>query len=76
MFSCISSVCFLVLINGSPLISYATTSGLWSGVKVDGLPSSQSHCLFVDDTLLFGVASLKEARVIKKIISDYASFYG
>ncbi|XP_059075482.1 uncharacterized mitochondrial protein AtMg01250-like [Cryptomeria japonica] len=58
----------------SRAISNATSSGLWSGIRVDGFPSPQSHCLFVDDTLLFGVASLREARVIKKIISDYAAF--
>ncbi|XP_059071121.1 uncharacterized protein LOC131863720 [Cryptomeria japonica] len=49
---------------------------VFSCIRVDGLPSSQSHCLFADDTLLFGVASMREARVIKKIISDYAAFFG
>ncbi|XP_059068365.1 uncharacterized protein LOC131858903 [Cryptomeria japonica] len=57
-------------------ISNATSSSLWLGIRVDGLRSSQSHCLFADDMLLFGVASLREARVIKKIISDYAAFSG
>ncbi|XP_059069166.1 uncharacterized protein LOC131859441 [Cryptomeria japonica] len=57
-------------------ISNAMASGLWSGIKVDVLLSPQSHYLFADDMLLFGVASLREARVIKKIISDYASFFG
>lgn len=60
----------------SRAISNATSSGLWSDIRVDGLPSSQSHCLFVYDMLLFGVASLREAQVIKKIISDYAAFFG
>lgn len=41
---------------------------------MDGLPSSQSHFLFADDMLLFGTASMREARVIKKIISDYVAF--
>lgn len=45
-----------------------------NGIKIDGYPPSHSHCLFVDDTLMFGSSSLTKARVIKKIITDYSSF--
>ncbi|XP_057860497.1 uncharacterized protein LOC131069160 [Cryptomeria japonica] len=73
----LSPFLFILLAEAlSRAISNATSSGLWSGIRVDGLPSSQSHCLFANDPLLFGVASLREARVIKKIISDYAAFSG
>ncbi|XP_057828531.1 uncharacterized protein LOC131039709 [Cryptomeria japonica] len=56
--------------------SHSWVKWVFSCIRVDGLPSSQSHCLFADDTLLFGMASMREARVIKKIISDYAAFSG
>ncbi|XP_059069421.1 uncharacterized protein LOC131859541 [Cryptomeria japonica] len=73
----LSPFLFILLAEASSrAISNATTSGLWLGIKIDGLLSSQSHCLFVDDMLLFGASSLREARVIKKIISDYAAFFG
>ncbi|XP_059073453.1 uncharacterized protein LOC131874206 [Cryptomeria japonica] len=56
--------------------SHSWVKWVFSCIRVDGLPSSQSHCLFADDTLLFGMASMREARVIKKIIYDYAAFSG
>ncbi|XP_059076538.1 uncharacterized protein LOC131875856 [Cryptomeria japonica] len=49
---------------------------LWLGVKISGIPRSISHCLFIDDTLLFGQASMQEALVINEVIQNYASFSG
>lgn len=73
----LSPFLFILLAEAlSRAISNATSSGLWSSIRIDGLLPPQSHFLFADDTLLFGVASLREARVIKKIIYDYASFSG
>ncbi|XP_059073808.1 uncharacterized protein LOC131874443 [Cryptomeria japonica] len=72
----LSPFLFILLAEAlSRAISDARSSGLWNGIRIDGYPTSQSDCLFADDTLLFGSSSLEEARVIKKIINDY-SFSG
>lgn len=57
-------------------IRAAKLGGLWKGIRIQNVPRSISHCLFANDTLLFGQASLGEARVIKGIIQNYASFSG
>lgn len=57
-------------------IKVAKLKNLWLGVKILGVPGSISHCLFVDDTLLFGQASMQEALVINEVIQNYASFAG
>lgn len=68
---------FILLVEAlSRAMSNSMASDLWSGIRVEGLLSPQSHFLFADEMLLFGVASLREAQVIKKIISNYASFSG
>lgn len=57
-------------------IRAAKLGGIWKGIRIHNVPQSISHCLFADDTLLFGQASLGEARVKKGIIQNYASFSG
>lgn len=52
-------------------------SGLWKGIQIHNFDQRISHCLFADhDTLLFGNASLNEARIIDKVVKNYASFSG
>lgn len=55
-------------------IRAARVSGLWRGIKIQNFDQRISHCLFADDTLLFGGASLKEARIIDQVVKNYASF--
>lgn len=57
-------------------IRAARSAGLWRGISICEVPNSVSHWLFFDDTLLFGHASMSEAKVIKKIVMNYYAFSG
>ncbi|XP_057840094.2 uncharacterized protein LOC131049990 [Cryptomeria japonica] len=46
-------------------------TGLWKGVLIHGSIDPISHSQFVDDTVLFGEASEKEAMAMKLLLSDY-----
>lgn len=48
----------------------------WKGLQVHPFSDPISHSLFVDDTLLMGQATMEEAKVIKRVISNYCSYSG
>ncbi|XP_059077157.1 uncharacterized protein LOC131876269 [Cryptomeria japonica] len=71
----LSPFLFIVLAESfSWAIKAAKLKGLWKGIVILGFPISISHCLFADDTILFGQASLREANTINGIIQKYATF--
>ncbi|XP_059064794.1 uncharacterized protein LOC131856862 [Cryptomeria japonica] len=54
---------FIILVEAfSRAISFARESGLWKGISIPHMPTSHTHCLFADDTLLFGKATMGEAQ--------------
>ncbi|XP_059066346.1 uncharacterized protein LOC131045374 [Cryptomeria japonica] len=57
-------------------IGSARESGSWKGIKIQNFDRRISHCLFADDTLLFGCATLKEAQAIDQVIRNYVAFSG
>lgn len=46
------------------------------GIKAASSLRPDSHQQFVDDTLLFGEASMGEAGLWKKLLNDYADVFG
>ncbi|XP_057856996.2 uncharacterized protein LOC131066288 [Cryptomeria japonica] len=71
----LSPFLFIILVEDlSRAILGARDSGLWKGISIPHMVASHSHCLFVDDTLLFGKATMGEAKVINRITLDYSSF--
>lgn len=57
-------------------IRAARSHGFWQGIRIRDFPQVISHCLFADDTPLFGHSSLLEAKIISGVIQEYASFSG
>ncbi|XP_057866415.2 uncharacterized protein LOC131073918 [Cryptomeria japonica] len=60
----------------SRAISCVRERGMWKGISIPHMYISHTHCFFADDILLFGLASMREAQVINKIILEYSSFSG
>lgn len=59
----------------SRLIAYKNSKKIWAGISI----RSQlivTHTLFVDDSLLFGKAILKEALVIMENLDEYFNASG
>ena len=50
--------------------------GKWKGANITGTSISITHSLFADDTLLFGISQVSEARQIKKILELYIDVSG
>ena len=50
--------------------------GKWKGENITGTSISITHSLFVDDTLLFGISQVSEARQVKKILKLYSDVLG
>lgn len=46
--------------------------GVWKGITIHLEMANLTHSQFEDDTLLFGVASVREAKVIKETLEAYA----
>lgn len=46
-------------------------TGELKGIDLHNSQTSHTHQQFVDDTMLMGIASVKEARVIKKMLEDF-----
>lgn len=58
----LSPFLFIILVEAfSRSISFARESGLWKGISIPHMTMSHTHCLFADDTLLFGKATMGEA---------------
>lgn len=73
----ISLFLFIIMVEAlGRLISKKRSEGLWKGIKVAEGVESISHLQFVDDTLLMGEASLREARVIKNSLDKYSVIFG
>lgn len=73
----LSPFLFIILAKAlSRAILGARDNDLWKGISIPHMAASHSHCLFADDTLLFGEATMGEAKVINRIILDYSSFSG
>ncbi|XP_059068432.1 uncharacterized protein LOC131858952 [Cryptomeria japonica] len=45
---------------------------MWKGIEITRGVDSTTHSQFDDDTCLFGVASMHEAMVIKKVLDSYS----
>ncbi|GLJ44326.1 hypothetical protein SUGI_0927960 [Cryptomeria japonica] len=45
--------------------------GLWKGVSISDSLDPISHSQFADDTILFGEASVREAKVIQGVLEEY-----
>lgn len=73
----LSPFLFILLVEAfSWAIRAIILNGSWRGVTIPNVPHPISHCLFADDTLVFGHASLAKAKVIKNIIDNYSTFSG
>lgn len=57
-------------------IRSTSSSSLSKGVALSNFDGPHTHCLFVDDTLFFGQASVRQSKVIKGIIEDYTLALG
>lgn len=60
----------------SRYINFQSLKGLWLGVTLPSTSIIVTHSHFANDTLLFGKASLKEARIIKQTLEIYSSASG
>lgn len=68
---------FIILAESfSRAILVARKSGLWKGISIPNMVVRHCHCLFANDTLLFGCTTMNEEKVINRIIRDYSAFSG
>ncbi|XP_059068658.1 uncharacterized protein LOC131859127 [Cryptomeria japonica] len=59
----LSPFLFIILVEAySRAISCARERGLWKGISIPRMSIPHTHCFFVDDTLLFGLAFMREAQ--------------
>lgn len=73
----LSPFVFIILVEAlSRSIMAAREASLWKGISIPNMVDKHSRCLFADDTLLFGRATMAEAKVINKIVIDYSTFFG
>ncbi|XP_021761357.1 uncharacterized protein LOC110726197 [Chenopodium quinoa] len=89
---CVSSVSFLVLMNGAPSGEFTPTRGLWQGdplspylevargalkgIKVASSAPPISHLLFADDSIIFSGANAEEVATIIQVLHTYESASG
>lgn len=52
-------------------IAHKRAQGLWKGVEIAQGVDSTTHSQFADDTCLFGVASMHEASIMKKVLDKF-----
>ncbi|XP_059070603.1 uncharacterized protein LOC131860240 [Cryptomeria japonica] len=60
----------------SNLIKTKQSAKHWNGVRVHRLIEPFAHSQFVDDTILFGEATMKEAKGIKEVLDEYSKLSG
>ncbi|CAL1355970.1 unnamed protein product [Linum trigynum] len=68
----LSPFLFILMSNALTfLIDKAVAEDRIKGIKLNMRSPSLTHCLFADDTVIFGKASIQEAERIMEIINDY-----
>ncbi|CAL1384015.1 unnamed protein product [Linum trigynum] len=73
----LSPFLFILLSNAlSFLIDKGVQKGDIQGIKLNRNCPVVSHCLFADDTVIFGKASMREASQIMNILNQYGSVTG
>ncbi|CAL1374667.1 unnamed protein product [Linum trigynum] len=73
----ISPLLFILMSNAlSFLIDKAVDKGEIQGIKLNPNCPRISHCLFADDTVIFGKASVKEVDHIQRILMNYGGITG
>ncbi|CAL1367235.1 unnamed protein product [Linum trigynum] len=73
----LSPLLFILMSNSlSFMIEKAAQRQFIKGIKLNRECPILTHCLFADDTVIFGEASVREADNILSIIHDYGSITG
>ncbi|CAL1413718.1 unnamed protein product [Linum trigynum] len=73
----LSPLLFILMSNAlSFLIKKAPQRHVIKGLKLNRSCPSLTHCLFADDTIIFGEASVSEEEKILSILNDYGSITG
>lgn len=73
----LSPVLFIIMAEAfSRAISHQHLLNKWKGVLIYGINISITHSLFVDDTLLFGLSNVQEARSILYTLDLYLAMSG
>lgn len=65
---------FLFIIMAKDLgrsISALQMEDRWKGIKVANGIKNSTHLQFADNTILFGEANIREAKIIKICLDDY-----
>ena len=73
----LSPALFIIMAEAfSRTIRHYHLLGKWKGENITGTSISITHSIFADDTLLFGISQVSEARQIKKILELYSDVSG
>ena len=73
----LSPALFIIMAKAfSRTIRHYHLLGKWKGASIIGTSISITHSLFADDTLLFGISQVSEAKKIKKILDFYSDVLG
>ncbi|CAL1404225.1 unnamed protein product [Linum trigynum] len=73
----LSPVLFILMSNAlSFLVEKAVLNNEIKGIKLNRTCPTLSHCLFADDTVIYGEASCEEAGKILDILQQYGAITG
>lgn len=73
----LSSFLFILMVEAlSRSIKDKHAHGLWQAIGIPETNISITHCLFVDDTLLYGTTSLVEAKQNNESLDKYSKELG
>lgn len=73
----VSPFLYMIMMEAlSRQISKIKNNGGWKGIEITRNIPTVSHQLFVDDTILYGAASIEEAQGIKEILEKYCAKSG
>ena len=73
----LSSFLFVFMMEGlGRAIKMANAEGRIQGIKLTLDGATNTHQQFVDDTMLLGIPTIREARAIKNILNDFAMAAG